>query len=441
MNICKQKSIKRNCLFLNFNYYNSKFLFFSLKNQIIFFSREFLYKKYKIFLVLSFLRFKFNVRFYLKYIIKTLYFYFHLYKNLNSNVNKFQSLVLFSNFIYFFISFWHFSPFFLMFICKIIYTSYELLNLKRFYYLKYSDSIFSRKANLLDSSAHKIKLLQTLNQIYYNSNFNFTNNVFEINTIINGLKKLFFGNLLKDLSVFNNYDSLFKNKIVTYLSNNLTFLIFYNNSIDKLFFLKPKLYIHYCCQENLNLKKLSDFVENFDFKAKSLIIMPTNKSVIFESQVFFLKNFFSSSLFNYNSYLMLSNLKYYINNYFLLNNKFFFKSCLSYTDIFFQKLKKLNAIIINDYVCTLLKTKLTIRRIINPLFFYLKKKGKKYYSGLVISIKGRFTKNRRSTFSIFKWGNVSYSSLSENIDYSESNIVLRYGLCTVRVWVSFKKKY
>ena len=335
MNICKQKSIKRNCLFLNFNYYNSKFLFFSLKNQIIFFSREFLYKKYKIFLVLSFLRFKFNVRFYLKYIIKTLYFYFHLYKNLNSNVNKFQSLVLFSNFIYFFISFWHFSPFFLMFICKIIYTSYELLNLKRFYYLKYSDSIFSRKANLLDSSAHKIKLLQTLNQIYYNSNFNFTNNVFEINTIINGLKKLFFGNLLKDLSVFNNYDSLFKNKIVTYLSNNLTFLIFYNNSIDKLFFLKPKLYIHYCCQENLNLKKLSDFVENFDFKAKSLIIMPTNKSVIFESQVFFLKNFFSSSLFNYNSYLMLSNLKYYINNYFLLNNKFFFKSCLSYTDIFF----------------------------------------------------------------------------------------------------------
>lgn len=74
-----------------------------------------------------------------------------------------------------------------------------------------------------------------------------------------------------------------------------------------------------------------------------------------------------------------------------------------------------------------------IRNFLSRTNFYGGEKHNLY--GIFISGAGRFTKRQRASYMKVQKGRVPFSSVSAPLDYSEVSLPLKYGACSVRVWV------
>ena len=77
-----------------------------------------------------------------------------------------------------------------------------------------------------------------------------------------------------------------------------------------------------------------------------------------------------------------------------------------------------------------------------PLFFYNKDKKLKYLNmnssvlyGYKFHFVGRFTRKQKSANLWFLRGAVSFSNVYAKIDYGVYTVILRYSICTVKVWL------
>ena len=134
----------------------------------------------------------------------------------------------------------------------------------------------------------------------------------------------------------------------------------------------------------------------------------------------------------------------FIKKYFLINLTKFLNKYLNILKVSFD----LNLILIDfpffksEFLCRFvifkLKKKYSFGKIVNSLFnIWLLSSLKYKITGLYLKGSGRFTRAQRaSTFSVSK-GILSFSSISKLVDYFNMVIPLKYGVCSIKIWLSF----
>lgn len=56
-------------------------------------------------------------------------------------------------------------------------------------------------------------------------------------------------------------------------------------------------------------------------------------------------------------------------------------------------------------------------------------------SGIIVYCSGRFDRKERASSEIFSEGKISLTTMRNKVTYSQSNVILKYGICGVKVWV------
>ena len=77
-----------------------------------------------------------------------------------------------------------------------------------------------------------------------------------------------------------------------------------------------------------------------------------------------------------------------------------------------------------------------------PLFFYNKTRRMKFFDdnksllyGYKFHFVGRFTRKQQAANLWYKLGSLANSSAVANVDYAFYTVILRYSVCTVKVWL------
>lgn len=116
---------------------------------------------------------------------------------------------------------------------------------------------------------------------------------------------------------------------------------------------------------------------------------------------------------------------------------------INYSKLFIVGLSKwnVNASIIAEFFYIRLKQYYTIWEILRTINYLFKLLRFKYriIKGYRIVFSGRFTRKQRSTYSWRTVGSISPSTVKSNLDYCHTSVVLKYSICTVKVWVRLKK--
>lgn len=111
----------------------------------------------------------------------------------------------------------------------------------------------------------------------------------------------------------------------------------------------------------------------------------------------------------------------------ILPKKYFF--------INFIVLKKryFGASIASLYITNKLLNKFKLTKVVEDLnedLIHYKQK-----SGVIVHCSGRFDRKERASSAIFSKGKISLTTMKNKITYHHSEVVLKYGVCGVKVWV------
>lgn len=204
-------------------------------------------------------------------------------------------------------------------------------------------------------------------------------------------------------------------------------------------------------------KQLSDYLKNFfNNKVISKILVNSKYKVYFYSNNNVIVNIYvyifkyadkfstikkynkipKSSLNVINNYLVLTFLKN-----FLKKIRFIILKDLS--KIVSDKIFNLNFIIVkkiyfdaslaSKYITNKLLNKFKLEKTVTNLqkdIILSKKK-----SGIIVYCSGRFDRKERASSEIFSEGKISLTTMKNKVTYSQSNVILKYGICGVKVWV------
>ena len=85
---------------------------------------------------------------------------------------------------------------------------------------------------------------------------------------------------------------------------------------------------------------------------------------------------------------------------------------------------------------------LSYKKKLLPIFFLNKAKRLKYFDnntaglfGYKFHFVGRFTRKQQSANMWFRKGSLANSSAVANVDYATYTVIMRYSVCTVKVWL------
>lgn len=98
--------------------------------------------------------------------------------------------------------------------------------------------------------------------------------------------------------------------------------------------------------------------------------------------------------------------------------------------------------LLSKYICIKLKQRFTLNQVLKPLTKYLKKLiKKKNLFGYRIKLSGRFTRKQRATSIVIKFGTVPLATISKQIDYAQSDVILKDGKGSIKVWLNKTAKF
>lgn len=217
----------------------------------------------------------------------------------------------------------------------------------------------------------------------------------------------------------------------------------------------------------LNFYFNSDFV-NEKFFFDHLYLFKKYKKLSFFFKIFF--NKYVSNLFIKLRFLLFRKIKLVIRMlrfnfrylsydrfffYYLADNFFFFyrtrarvinamkhtfshmpqKIFLNSVKIILKKMEvsELNATIVSKYIATRLRQRFQLREILMPLLRHLTYN--KYVRGFRITCAGRFTKKEIALYDLHTFSSVPFSGVTAQFDYSLSEVVLKYSICGIKVWL------
>lgn len=65
----------------------------------------------------------------------------------------------------------------------------------------------------------------------------------------------------------------------------------------------------------------------------------------------------------------------------------------------------------------------------------------KFLSGFAFKGFGRFTRRQRASVIKKSLKKIAYSSFKVSLSYFIMTIITKYGTCSLRIWINYKKKY
>lgn len=137
---------------------------------------------------------------------------------------------------------------------------------------------------------------------------------------------------------------------------------------------------------------------------------------------------------------------FYDSTYFLL--KVFFSRVIILSEKIFQQIfntkinfvfsrinsETVNSNLISYYMAIKLKQRFPLREVLRLIINTLK--AVKNVNGFKIKCSGRFDRKQRATYLWEHFGIISSTTIMKPVDYSESVVLLKYGLCGLKVWIS-----
>jgi ribosomal protein S3 len=94
--------------------------------------------------------------------------------------------------------------------------------------------------------------------------------------------------------------------------------------------------------------------------------------------------------------------------------------------------------IISTYISLRLQQKYSLNWVLRPILKDLSTKIKKHiFLGYKIVCSGRFTRKQIATYMWMKQGSLQLNTFTNLVKYSESSVRLKYGLCGIKVWLSY----
>jgi hypothetical protein len=289
-----------------------------------------------------------------------------------------------------------------------------------------------------------------------------------------------FGNFRKSFFFYNKFKKKFLNLlfflIIGYLKYYYIFFIlniFYSTlflNFSNLFIFL--IFISYLKFITLNFNMLFNFYNFVFLKFDNLYFKYLNKLNYIFNFCFIKKFFVLQSIFNLNFRLRIYFFykKLLIINKKLLRRKFliikffikFFRSFFlsiflrSFLDKYKEKVfpsnhlnvffnfkilskDNITANVISKYICVRLLQRYNLKNIIKPVVQDLKQNFS--IAGFKIFCCGRFTKKEITTFFFRSFRSVSLSKVTSKIDYSLSEVVLKYSVCGIKIWLQRRINY
>ncbi len=240
--------------------------------------------------------------------------------------------------------------------------------------------------------------------------------------------------LIEFFSFVINYRSInmffFENHILFFRLKFLTITIkFFKNLKINSLFLRNNNYRNF---KRYSLKRFFIFqsLVNYKFRLKTYNFL---KKFILFSKNLKIKRFFIFKFFNkfFRSFFVFTFLKLFLNKY----KRILFPH--SYSKIFFnfKSLEKINisSNVVSRYICIRLLQRYNLKSIIKPIVQDLTQNAA--VAGFKISCCGRFTKKEIAAFFYRSSGSVSLSKATSLIDYAFNEVVLKYSVCGIKVWI------
>ncbi len=284
---------------------------------------------------------------------------------------------------------------------------------------------------------------------FWNSNWSLINNFNYVNVFKKDYILFQFLNWFTKKSKFGKFNIIISHyKVFRIYKNIFVNFYYYNAGIEEK---KYKFQIFFLI--NLLKKKKKSFnkqTKNIVSIARfKRLLSKTNFSGKQVSKTFFFKpknnlnrisSVFIKSLYTYFIKVVISNLYWY-----LLNNslKFYLsKLTLNQENYHFNiyNLDFLNVTtdIISTYISLRLQQKYSLNWVLRPILKDLGAKIKKnIFLGYKIVCSGRFTRKQIATYMWMKQGSLQLNKFTNLVKYSEASVRLKYGLCGVKVWLSY----
>jgi ribosomal protein S3 len=274
--------------------------------------------------------------------------------------------------------------------------------------------------------------------------------------------------LLNALYLKKIYVLFLKNLILTTIFDVLTkikkeFFYFDYNESNKIsnfffsfFFLKQlKFYIKYFSKNNPSFLNIKINLEKIITKTSSLLgigLLKNMKKKLFLKRLVVRLRFFKLTQKMINFFSRLKNRKLLFFKFFVKFlraflftsffrvflfrfKKFLFPFTFKKVNFIFKSISRnsITAPVIAKYICVRLSQKYSMKEILKPVIKDLI--SNRYVSGFKISCCGRFTKKEIATFFWKKIKKVSLSQSTSRVEYSFNEVVLKYSICGVKVWL------
>lgn len=108
---------------------------------------------------------------------------------------------------------------------------------------------------------------------------------------------------------------------------------------------------------------------------------------------------------------------------------------LSKIKIVLKKLEvsDLNAAVLSKYLAIRLRQRFQLREALMPMLRHLS--NNKYVRGFRIVCAGRFTRKEIALYDLRTYSSVPFSGVTSRLDFSLSEVVLKYSICGIKVWL------
>lgn len=141
--------------------------------------------------------------------------------------------------------------------------------------------------------------------------------------------------------------------------------------------------------------------------------------------------FFGDNFFNYFRIKtrLIQSIKH-IFKFFVNKNKTF-----QNTKIILKKMEtiELNATIMSKYIAIRLRQRFQLKEALMPMLRHLS--NNEYIRGFRIVCAGRFTRKEIAMYDLRTYSSVPFSGVTSRLDYSLSEVVLKYSICGIKVWL------
>ena len=282
---------------------------------------------------------------------------------------------------------------------------------------------------------------------FWNSNWSLVNNFNYVNVFKKDYILFQFLNWFTKKSKFGKFNIIISHyKVFRIYKNVFVNFYYYNAGIEEK---KYRFQIFFLINLLRKKKKLtnSNLKSNFEVTRFKKLLSKTSLGGKQISKIFYVK---PKNLVNKLSTNKIKNLyTYFIKNvlsnlyWYLLNNSLgFYLSKLGSQKYHFNvySLDFLNVTtdIISTYISLRLQQKYSLNWVLRPILKDLSTKIKKnIFLGYKIVCSGRFTRKQIATYMWMKQGSLQLNSFTNLVKYSEASVRLKYGLCGIKVWLSY----